>query len=392
MLSAPTPLDADNWVVHGQTTFVSQYAPPFHAPYRGANSLDSNAGRETWDATLYIGRRLWDGAELWIDPEIDQGFGLSNTLGHRRIHQRRGLQGRLPTTPISGCPAPSSGRPSISAATTEKVEADINQFAGSQTAEPAGHHGRQIQRLGPVRHDQLCPRSPQAIFSTGRWSMPAPSTMPPTPGGSPMVRRRSGIRATGRCAPACSICRSSPTAPSSIPTFDQFQIVSELEHRHELWGQPGMLAVDGFLSRGRMGRFDDAIASPTQTGTVPNTADWCATMRAAPASTSTWSSRSCRTSACSARVGWADGNVEPYEFTDIDRTAARGLSLAASCGAGPTIRSGIAGVVNGITSVHVAYLNAGGLGILVGRRAIAASRAGTDHRDLLQPSVRLLAG
>src|SRR5215472_10124870 len=34
-----------------------------------------------WDATLYTGLRLWRGAELWINPEINQGFGLSTTLG-----------------------------------------------------------------------------------------------------------------------------------------------------------------------------------------------------------------------------------------------------------------------------------------------------------------------
>jgi high affinity Mn2+ porin len=65
----------DDWIVQGQTTYLSQYALPFHAPYRGANSLASNVGRETWDATLYAGRRLSQGAELWINPEIDQGFG-----------------------------------------------------------------------------------------------------------------------------------------------------------------------------------------------------------------------------------------------------------------------------------------------------------------------------
>ena len=37
--------------------------------------------RQTWDATFYVGWRLWRGAELWINPEIDQGFGLSGTLG-----------------------------------------------------------------------------------------------------------------------------------------------------------------------------------------------------------------------------------------------------------------------------------------------------------------------
>src|SRR5262249_39669613 len=75
------PLDLSGWAVHGQLTFVSQYATPFRAPYRGTNSLDPNAGRQTADVTLYLGRRLWEGAALWINPEIDQGFGLSNTLG-----------------------------------------------------------------------------------------------------------------------------------------------------------------------------------------------------------------------------------------------------------------------------------------------------------------------
>jgi hypothetical protein len=39
---------------------------------------------------------------------------------------------------------------------------------------------------------------------------------------------------------------------------------------------------------------------------------------------------------------------------------------AASCGAAPRTRFGLAGVVNAISSEHIAYLNAGGLGILVG--------------------------
>src|SRR5262249_11361082 len=49
----PTPLDLDWLALHGQTTFVGQYAFPFHAPYRGQNSLGPNQARETWDVTLY---------------------------------------------------------------------------------------------------------------------------------------------------------------------------------------------------------------------------------------------------------------------------------------------------------------------------------------------------
>jgi hypothetical protein len=52
-----------------------------------------------------------------------------------------------------------------------------------------------------------------------------------------------------------------------------FQMVYELEHRHELFGQPGKLAVLGFVSRGPMGRFDDAIAFAEQNRTTPSTAD-----------------------------------------------------------------------------------------------------------------------
>ena len=74
-------LVTDNFAVYAQTTFLQQYAPPFHAPYAGTNSLVSNQGRETWDGTAYLGMRLWSSAELWVNPEIDQGFGLSGTEG-----------------------------------------------------------------------------------------------------------------------------------------------------------------------------------------------------------------------------------------------------------------------------------------------------------------------
>jgi high affinity Mn2+ porin len=40
-----------------------------------------NQARETFDLTLYGGVRPWQGAEFWINSEVDQGFGLSDTLG-----------------------------------------------------------------------------------------------------------------------------------------------------------------------------------------------------------------------------------------------------------------------------------------------------------------------
>ena len=67
-----------------------------------------------------------------------------------------------------------------------------------------------------------------------------------------------------------------------------------------------------------------------------------------------------------ARVGVADGNIEPFDFTDIDRTVAAGLSLSGKKWGRPDDTWGIAGVINGISNVHEAFLNDGGLGIVVG--------------------------
>jgi high affinity Mn2+ porin len=67
-----------------------------------------------------------------------------------------------------------------------------------------------------------------------------------------------------------------------------------------------------------------------------------------------------------ARAGWANGDIEPYEFTDIDQTMAAGLSLKGTRWGRPDDTVGLAGIVNSISAVHQAFLNAGGLGILVG--------------------------
>ena len=67
---------------HGQSTFTWQGYPPIRSPYRGEYSLPGGGeARQVWDFTLFAGVRLWKGAEFWINPDIDQGFGVGNTRG-----------------------------------------------------------------------------------------------------------------------------------------------------------------------------------------------------------------------------------------------------------------------------------------------------------------------
>ena len=75
-------VEPESWAVHGQATNVWLLQPAFRSPYQGPQSLSPAAnGRETIDVTLYAGIRPWPGGEIWINPEVDQGFGLSNTFG-----------------------------------------------------------------------------------------------------------------------------------------------------------------------------------------------------------------------------------------------------------------------------------------------------------------------
>ena len=45
-----------------------------------------------------------------------------------------------------------------------------------------------------------------------------------------------------------------------------FELLGEIEERHELWGQPGKLKITGFLIRGNMGSYQDALNLAAQSG------------------------------------------------------------------------------------------------------------------------------
>ena len=78
---AAAAADDDTFAIHRQFPYVGEATSDFNSPYRGTNSLSPDSSAETTDATLYLGTKLWRGAEGWINGELDQGFGLADTLG-----------------------------------------------------------------------------------------------------------------------------------------------------------------------------------------------------------------------------------------------------------------------------------------------------------------------
>lgn len=364
MAKAPAALDLDNVNFHGQTTFVEQAYPGFRSPYMGANSLPGGGeGRETSDATLYAGVRLWRGAELWLNPEIDQGFGLANTLGIAGFSSGEAYKvganypyARLPRTFI---------RQTIDlGGETQQIQSGPNQFAGSQTA------NRLVITVGKFAvtdifdnnkyaHDPRNDFLNWSIVDTGTFDYAADSWGYTYGAAAEWYQGNWTVR--GGLFDLSII----PNSPDLDPTFEQFQWVGEIERRYDVWGHPGKIAVTGFLSRGRMGSFADAIALAAITG---GPADIAAVRKyqGRGGVSMNLEQEIAPDLGVFARAGFADGNIEPYEFTDVDRTVAAGLSLAGKQWGRPDDTVGVAGVVNGITSEHVAFLNAGGLGILVG--------------------------
>src|SRR5262249_21177040 len=82
-LASAAPSQAPvNWEVHGQMTYIQQGYPAFHALYTGPNSLTPWAQTaETLTVSAFLGFKLWDGGELYYNPELLQGFGLGSTIG-----------------------------------------------------------------------------------------------------------------------------------------------------------------------------------------------------------------------------------------------------------------------------------------------------------------------
>lgn len=357
------PLETDWFNLRAQTTYVQQYAAPFRAPYRGTNSLIPNQTRETWDVTFYAGIKPWDGGEFWINPEIDQGFGLSSTLGVAGFPSGEAYKVGS-TTPYARIPRAFFRQTFNLGGEINKLDGDINQFTGIQT------NDRIVLTVGKFSvtdvfdgnkyvHDPRKDFMNWSLIDTGTFDYAADAwgyTF-----GAAIEWYTGGWTFRGGLFDLSRV----PNSSELDPRFEQFQWVGEIEHRHEIWGKPGKVAVTGFLSRGRMGRFDDAVALAQVTGRPADTA-LVRSYRGRAGISFNLEQQVSRDLGIFARAGIADGSVESYEFTDIDRTAAAGLTLSGTSWSRPADFFGLAGVVNGASSARRGYLDAGGLGILVG--------------------------
>lgn len=358
------PAAPENWSLHWQATNVTQYHPGFRSPYSGANSLSGEShDDETTDATLFAGARLWRGMGFYLNPEVDQGFGLSDTLGlagfssgeaykvgssspYLRLHraffrQVIGLGGPLQAV------APEANQLGGMVA-TDNVTLTLGKFSVGDVFD-----------TNQYAHDPRGDFLNWAIIDAGAFDYAADAW-------------GYSYGATAEWTQSWWALRAGMFDLSRVPNsreleqdFSQFALIGELEERHTLAGHAGKLKLLGYVNRGRMADYADAVHLGQQSGTTPDVMR-VRQYRSQPGVGLNLEQSLTADLGAFARASLNDGSKEAFEFTEINRSLSAGLALKGTRWKRPNDTLGLAGVVNGLSSDARSYLGAGGLGILIG--------------------------
>jgi high affinity Mn2+ porin len=351
--------------VHGQTTFIEQAYPRFRSPYQGQNSLPAGGqGRETWTSTAFLGWRLWEGGELYFDPELDQGFGIGGTLGlagfpngegqkagseFPKFHPQRyflrqtfGLGGEQET--VEDGPNQLPGKRDI-----DRVTVTIGRIAVGD-----------IFDTNAYAHDPRVDFMNSALWESAAYDFPA--DLPGfTRGAVVELNRKDWALRAG--------VFQVPEQPSSdVLVFKTAGTIVELEERYRIFDQAGKLRLGAFANRGRTGNYDEALAIAAGNPTI----DINSAMLGTRAQRWKYGLYANLEQAISkeigafARASWNDGRNEILSFTDIDWSLSGGVSIKGKEWGRSDDMFGFGAAINGLSNPHREFLAAGGLGLLIG--------------------------
>ena len=366
--SDPWPIASDRWNVHGQFTFVEQGYPAFHSPYQGQNSLSgASQAKDTASTTAFIGFRPWNGTDIYINPEITQGFGLSDTLGvagfpnfeaqkasfpmprfdlaRVYVQQTFGLGGEQET--IEDGPNQIARKEDISRLTIIAGKLAVTDFFDNNAY---AHDGR----------TQFFNWNVDCCGSYD-WTMDQISY---TWGAMAELNQKFwAVRAGYFLVPAVS------NTDNFDMRFPDGEYIGELELRYSVVSQPGKLRLMAWANRANMGSYAAALAEPI---TTPNYPDITLVRQVR----TNYGFEANLEQAISGELGvfsratWSPGLDEIIGWTDCDQSLSAGAVLKGTSWGRPNDNIGVAGVIEGLSPEARAYFAAGGLGILIGDGAL----------------------
>jgi high affinity Mn2+ porin len=359
-----------NWTLHAQVTTIYQYHPAFHTDYSGINSMNSNAeGALSLTTTIFLGRKLWKGAAIYVNPEMSGGAGLSHT---------EGMAG-FPNGEIYrvGNPSPT---PFIARGYLQQVialdhsyevqESDKNQLGGKT---PSSKFVITLGKFGisdffdnnTYSHDARSQFMNWSLMAGAAWDFPA-DTRGYTYG---LVLELSKPQWAIRAATVLE-----PVLANGIKMDVNYNKANsetlEGERRWKVKGHTGVIRATGFLSLTKAPKYADATAALLNgDSTLSNVISGKAEGNYGGIKYGFGVNAEQELMdylGVFARISWNDGHTATWAFTEIDNTAQLGLSMQGKLWKRPTDTWGTAIVTNGISKDHQDYLRAGGHGFIIG--------------------------
>ena len=378
-LPSPSPsAKPEAFSIHAQATNTQQYHGEFAAAYSGAQSLYAGPDTaKTVDLTLFLGARLWKGAELYVNPELDQGFGL----GHP---SRPGIPyaGTFGVAGFVSAEAYKVGSDSsytrimrafirqtidLGGGERQAVAPDINQLGGSVDPKnltiTAGKFAvTDVFDNNPYAHDPKHDFLNWTIVDMGSFDYAA-DAWGYTYGVSAEL---NCVRSTLRAGLFQLSLVPNTIAIEPVP-LKQFSPIIEYEWRTNLFGgHPGSIKALTYADIGYFGTYADAVAAAAGTGSPPSTAAVRNGKHAKAGGGINIAQEVASDIGVFARISAMNGTYEADEFTDVDRSLSLGLSIDGRAFHRPNDSFGLAGAFNWLSAPAVQYFSLGGLGILIG--------------------------
>ncbi len=357
--------------IHAQTTVINQYKPAFSAKYTGQNSLiPQEENKLSVTSTLFCGSRLWQGASIFINPEIAGGSGLSGSLGVAA--STNGETYRI------GEPAPQFELArlyfsQVFSLNNEKEyeEDDINTLGRNI---PTRYLSFTIGKvsvsdyfdLNKYSHDPRTQFMSWALMSNGAWDYPAN-----TKGYTPsvvleFVTPKHELRYGFSLAPK--------TANGMVMNWNIKEASSqtlEYTHHYTLDGKSGTLRVLTFFTTANMGNYNQSIALNPSAPDIIAVRKYGNTKYGFGINADQSINKDM---GVFFRASWNDGNNETWFFTEIDHSVSFGISSNGNKWRRQNDIVGLAFVTSGLSAPHRNYLKAGGKGFMLGDGNLNYSR------------------
>ena len=357
-----TDPESDRWEIHGQTTYLPQGYPRFRALYTGTNSLTpAPQAQATWSNSLYLNARLWEGGEVYYNPELLQGFGLNDTVGAAGFPNGEAQKSNFPyphyntsrlflrqtfgfggeQEELASGPGQLSGKVDVSRLTVQAGKfAVLDVFDGNSYAKDTRKDFMNWSMWAPGAFDYSADKvgltyGATAELNQKQWAL------------------RSGY-----------FLMQSVSNANNFDTkvFERGTYALELEARFSLFSQPGKLRTIAWLNSAFSGSYRETLNNPafnldiaqTRTGRIKY--GYVVSLEQALTDEV----------GVFGRWSWNDGKTEIMAFTDIDASLSLGASIKGTRWGRPDDVVGIGGAINALSRDHRDFIAAGGLGVLIG--------------------------